>query len=65
MGSRRNRVTVYMLRTRLTDNAKWSEPKEFATRKERDTVAAECRILGGMRTHSYEMKTEPGNAEPS
>jgi hypothetical protein len=46
--------TAYCLRVRPDDLAEWSEPEYFRTRKQRDFSAAECRILGGYRTHSYE-----------
>lgn len=48
--------TVYCLRTRMDDGAEWSEPSFFRTRKERDYIAAQKRILAGIRTHSYEEK---------
>jgi len=48
--------TIYCLRTRTEDKDPWSEPSHYRTRKERDKVAAENRILGGIRTWSYEEK---------
>jgi hypothetical protein len=44
----------YLLRTRKDEAYAWSEPEVFATRKERDQVAAVERIIGRMRTWSYE-----------
>lgn len=43
----------HVLRTRFDDQSPWSDPVEFATKRDRDRAAAECRILGGLRTHSY------------
>lgn len=51
--------TVYCLRVRPDDNSDWSEPEYFDSRKERDKVAAKSRILGGIRTHSYQEKVKP------
>jgi hypothetical protein len=48
----------YGLKTRLTDEDKWSEPIFFKTARERNGVAAVNRIIGGIRTYSFEeMKT--------
>ncbi len=52
--------TVYCLRTRLDDSQPWGEPEYFRTRKLRDSAASVCRIMGGIRTHSFEEKV---NAE--
>ena len=54
MPRRQRRRTVYMLRVRFTDPDEWSEPGEYTTRKERDYNAALNRIIGGIRTWSYE-----------
>lgn len=48
--------TVYYLRVRPDDKSEWGEPEPYPTRKARDKVSAECRILAGLRTHSYEEK---------
>lgn len=48
--------TVYVLRVRPDDSLPWSEPEYYQTRKERDRVAAMNRVLGGIRTHSYNEK---------
>lgn len=48
--------TVYVLRVRLNDESPWGEPEYYRTRKERDHVAAQNRVLGGIRTHSYQEK---------
>lgn len=45
---------AFMLRTRLNDEDEWSEPQAFRTRRERDKAGSFARIIGGIRTHSYE-----------
>lgn len=54
--------TVYLLRVRDDDQSSWGEPSTYRTRKERDKTAAYCRIIGGLRTHSYEEKV-PAESE--
>lgn len=44
------------MRVRMSDFDEWSEVGYFLTRKERDKVGAMNRILGGIRTHSFEEK---------
>lgn len=51
--------TVYCLRVRLDDQSEWSEPEYYKTRRERDRTGATNRILGGIRTHSFEEKKTP------
>lgn len=51
--------TVYVLRTRPSDSCVWSEPEYYRTRKERDQIGSMNRVLGGIRTHSYEEKKTP------
>lgn len=48
--------TVYCLRIRYDDNAGWSEPGYYRTRKRRDEVERVNRCMGGIRTHRYEEK---------
>lgn len=48
--------TVYVLRVRPDDDSSWSEPQYYLRRKERDKTARMNRVLGGIRTHSYEEK---------
>jgi hypothetical protein len=48
--------TVYVLRVRSDESEPWGEPEYYRTRKERNQTAAMNRILGGIRTHSYEEK---------
>jgi len=56
--------TVYVLRTRASDEDSWSDPEYYRTRKERDETERFNRVLGGIRTHSYqEKKTEEEIAE--
>ena len=55
--------TVYFLRTRLTDDSEWGPPEAFASKRERDEAGSYARILGGLRTHSYEEKMTPDEAE--
>lgn len=50
---------VYCLRVRMDDSAPWSDPEYYRTRRERDRVAATNRILGGIRTHSFEERKTP------
>ena len=52
---------VYCLRTRVDDSSEWSDEEVFDRRKERDDVAAEARILGGIRTHSFERYEKGGD----
>lgn len=53
---------VYCLRTRVDDKSEWSEEEVFVRRKDRDTIAAECRIFGGIRTHTFE-RYEKGDGD--
>lgn len=48
--------TVYVLRVRRNDSEPWSQPSYYRSRKERDADARMNRIIGGIRTHSYEEK---------
>lgn len=45
---------VYCLRIRPDDDAEWSEPEVYTSRKRRDEDAAGARIIAGYRTHSFE-----------
>lgn len=54
---------VYCLRTRIDESHEWSEEEVFEFRKERNTVAAECRVLGGMRTHCFERYEKGGRGD--
>lgn len=54
---------IYALRIRPDDNSEWSEPEYYRTRKERDRTASVNRIIGGIRTHSYEEKKTPDEVE--
>ena len=49
-----NTKTIYAVRMRDNDEAEWGEPDYYPTRKARDTTERYCRIIGGIRTHSYE-----------
>lgn len=51
--------TVYCLRIRPDDNSEWSEATYYRTRKSRDRDGSMNRIMGGMRTHSFEEKKTP------
>ncbi len=55
--------TVYVLRIRPDDSSPWGEPEYYRTRRERDRTASINRIVGGIRTHSYEEKKEPNEIE--
>jgi hypothetical protein len=55
--------TVYVLRLRPNDAAPWGEPEYFKKQKERDNAERICRIIGGLRTHSYEEKKTPEEIE--
>jgi hypothetical protein len=44
------------MRTRENEQSEWSKPDYYKTRKKRDDNERMCRILGGLRTHSYEEK---------
>ena len=57
----------YMLRCRRDDNSDWCEPEEFPTRRARDMAGSFARIIGGLRTHSYEeksVKPRAGTVQP-
>ena len=45
---------VYCLRIRQDDQSEWSQPDVFTSKKQRDQAASQCRIIGGLRTHSFE-----------
>lgn len=47
---------IYGLRTRNTDKDKWSEAQYFQSEKARNEAAAFNRIIGGIRTHSFDEK---------
>lgn len=46
--------TVYCLRVRMDDESHWGEPEYYRTKRERDRVASMNRVLGGIRTHSFQ-----------
>jgi hypothetical protein len=48
--------TIFYLRTRFSDDDEWMNPEGFVSRKMRNDAAAHDRIIGGLRTHSYEEK---------
>lgn len=48
--------TVYGLRLRLSDNDPWSDTSWYKTAARRNHVAAMNRIIGGIRTHSFQEK---------
>lgn len=48
--------TVYCLRIRPDDKSDWGEPQYYRLKSKRDTDAAFVRIIGGMRTFSYQEK---------
>lgn len=50
---------VYCLRVRANDSEEWSEVEYYFSRRERDYTAANNRIVGGLRTHSYEERKTP------
>lgn len=54
---------MFALRIRYDDQSPWGPPAFYRTRRERDKVAAFNRILGGIRTHSYEEKRVPEDDE--
>lgn len=45
---------VYCMRVKLSESDEWSDVEYFRTRKERDTSGSMNRILGGVRTYSFE-----------
>jgi hypothetical protein len=55
--------TVYILRIRPDDDSSWGEPEYYRTRRERDKTEGMNRVLGGIRTHSYEEKKTPEEIE--
>jgi len=46
--------TIYGLKIRFKDNEEWSNTTWFKTRKERDRTASVNRIIGGLRTYSFQ-----------
>lgn len=59
MASTKGLKIVYVLRVRPDDDSHWSEPVYYRKRKERDRDGSMNRVLGGIRTHSYEEKKTP------
>lgn len=55
--------TVYVLRVRPDDDSPWGDPEYYRTRKERNETERLNRVLGGIRTHSYEEKKTPEEIE--
>lgn len=58
-----NMKTVYCLRIRPDDESDWSNPTYYQKRRNRDHDASFNRIIGGIRTHSYEEKLDPQTVE--
>ena len=50
-------IKIYGIRTRFSDDDSWSEPTFYRKKADRDGVASMNRIIGGIRTHSFEEKT--------
>lgn len=50
--------TVYCLRIRGDDQELWGQPTRYFSRKERNNDEKMCRIIGGMRTHSYDERRQ-------
>lgn len=48
--------TVYGIRTRMQDSDPWSEPTWYRTAKQRDRIGSMNRIIGGIRTWSFQEK---------
>jgi len=48
--------TLYGLKIRMNDNDQWFETSWFKNKRERDKLASFNRIIGGIRTHSFEEK---------
>lgn len=55
--------TVYVLRVRMCDNEPWGEPTYYRRRSERDKDERMNRVLGGIRTYSYEEKKTPNEID--
>lgn len=55
--------TVYVLRIRLDESQPWSKPEYYRSRKVRDETERINRIIGGIRTHSYEEKKTADEVE--
>lgn len=51
--------TVYVLRVRLSDSEPWGEATYYRRRRDRDQDERVNRVMGGIRTHSYEEKKTP------
>lgn len=56
MASTTGLKTVYVLRVRPDDDSHWSEPEYYRKRKDRNKTERLNRVLGGIRTHSYQEK---------
>jgi len=54
--------TLYCLRIRIDDASPWGKTKFFSTRTERDRIASFNRIIGGLRTYSFEEKVSKQQA---
>lgn len=61
---KKGRSMKYFLRIRFRDSDPWGEPKEYKTRRGRDKDAEINRIIGGIRTHSYDEPT-PRRRKPT
>lgn len=48
--------TVFAISTKMTDADNWTEPSYFKKKSARDKCGAMNRIIGGIRTHSYDHK---------
>lgn len=55
--------TIYGLRVRMSDNDEWSETTWYSTKKSRDRSASINRIIGGIRTHSFQERKPLDEAE--
>ena len=50
--------TVYVLRIRLDESQEWGQPIYYISRVNRNEAASTNRIIGGLRTWSYEEKMD-------
>lgn len=61
--AQQRKKNVYCLRIRRSDSEPWSEPAYFRTSAERNNAERVNRIIGGVRTHSYEESKTPDEIE--
>jgi hypothetical protein len=63
MSEKQKLKTIHCLKTRMSDSENWGPTEYFETKRDRDEAERMCRILGGIRTHSFSEKVTPDERE--